>query len=93
VTFGTHISVFSERRLSLILSGVPNPHRDDELISSGAPLAPLHDLPSSEEDPELEREFQELAQWLLDLYLWKLQEGRKNRAGPEIDNNPTTDTI
>jgi hypothetical protein len=59
--------------------------RADELIGLHAATAPLVDLPSAEEDPELEREFQELAQWLLDVYLWKLHEERKARAG---EKNP-----
>ena len=70
-----------------------NQDRDDELIGPDAAPAPPHDLPSSEEDPELEREFQELAQWLLDVYLWKLQEERKSRASPKIDNDPPPVTM
>lgn len=69
------------------------PDHNDELIGSDATPAPLHDLPSSEEDPELEREFQELAQWLFDIYLWRLQEERKGRAGPNIDNDPPPATM
>jgi hypothetical protein len=72
---------------------VQTPNCDDELIGPDAAPAPLHDLPSSEEDPELEREFQELAQWLLDVYLWRLQEERKTRARPKIDNDPPQDTM
>jgi hypothetical protein len=93
VTFGAQISVFPERRLSLILSGMRTPDRDDELIGPDAAPPPLCDLPSREEDPELEREFQELAQWLLDVYLWRLQEERKTRAGPKIDNDPPLFTM
>lgn len=36
---------------------------------------------SGEDDPELEREFDELAQLLLDAYLWKLEQGRKAGDG------------
>jgi hypothetical protein len=32
--------------------------------------------PIPEDDPELEREYQELAQWLIDVYLWKRKEER-----------------
>lgn len=34
---------------------------------------------STEDDPELERELQELAQWLLDVYLWKLEKERREK--------------
>ena len=43
------------------------------------------DNPSPEDDPALEREYQELAQWLIDVYLWKREEERKedkNNKGP-----------
>jgi len=93
VTFCARISVFPESGLSLILSGVHTPNRDNELIGPDVPPAPLDGLPSSEEDPELEREFQELAQWLLDVYLWRLQEERKSRAGPKIDIDPPQATM
>jgi len=93
VTFGVQIGVFPESRLSLILPGVQTPDCDDELIGRDAAPAPLHDFPSSEEDPELEREFQELAQWLFDVYLWKLQEERKSRTGRKIDNDPPPVTM
>lgn len=93
MTFGAQISVFPERRLSLILAGMRTPDHDDELVSPETAPAPLDDLPSSEEDPELEREFQELAQWLLDVYLWKFQEERKSRASPTIDNDLPRATI
>jgi hypothetical protein len=69
------------------------PDRDNELVPSETAPASLEDLPSSEEDPELEREFQELAQWLIDVYLWKLQEERKSRASPKIDNDPPPATM
>lgn len=93
MTSSARIGVFPERRLSLILSGVHTPDRDDELIDPHAQPESLDDLPSSEEDPELEREFQELAQWLLDVYLWRLQEERKSRAGPKIDIDPPQATM
>jgi len=35
-------------------------------------------LPLPEDDPELERDFQEWAQLLLDIYTWKLQQEREN---------------
>ncbi len=36
-----------------------------------------HLPPLPEDDPELERDFQEWAQLLLDVYLWKLQQERE----------------
>ncbi len=71
VSLNAQISVFAERRLSLILAGMRTPDCDDELIKPDAAPEPLDDLPSSEEDPELEREFQELARWLLEAYLYR----------------------
>jgi hypothetical protein len=49
-----------------------------------------------EDDPELERELQQFAQWLLDVYLWKLQQERKARGIEQmgkIDNRPPPATI
>jgi hypothetical protein len=43
------------------------------------------DIP--EDDPELEREHQELARWLIDVYLWRREEERKkdkNKERPAI---------
>jgi hypothetical protein len=62
---------------------------EDHLEASGD--KPLH--PLTEDDPELEREFQELAQWLLDVYLWRLQEERKARKGGPVDTPPPSPTI
>jgi len=64
----------------------------DSVVSrSGA--NPLDDSELREDDPELEREFRELAQWLLDVYLWRLHEERKAHGGGEIDNRPPPGTI
>ena len=42
--------------------------------------------PIPEDDPELEREYQELAQWLIDVYLWKLSKERQeeDEKGPAV---------
>ena len=40
-----------------------------------------------EDDPELERQYQELARWLIDVYLWKRedeQKENKDEEGPVI---------
>jgi len=49
--------------------------------------------PSFEDDAELEREYQELAQWLIDVYLWKLEEKRKSRGTGQVDSLPPSPTI
>jgi hypothetical protein len=59
--------------------------------SERVPAAPVVDSPLDGNDPELERELEELAQWLLDVYLWKLQQERKARGIDQvarIDNDP-----
>jgi hypothetical protein len=45
-------------------------------------------LPEKEDnnDPELEIELQELAQWLFDVYLWKLEEERKEKPKGGIED-------
>jgi hypothetical protein len=37
--------------------------------------------PFEAEDPELERDFEKLAEWLLDLYFWDLEQERKAARG------------
>lgn len=59
-----------------------------ESASSGSRGVESDGSPLHEDDPELEREFRELAQWLLDVYLWKLHEERKGRGSSEVDNHP-----
>ena len=50
--------------------------------------------PSVQDDPELESELRELAQWLLDVYLWRLEEDRKCCGGNgQIDKHPPPATI
>ena len=39
----------------------------------------------SEDDPVLERDYQELAQWLIDVYLWRLTEERRKRGDQPVD--------
>jgi hypothetical protein len=34
--------------------------------------------PSFENDAELERDYQELAQWLIEVYLWELEQEQKS---------------
>lgn len=47
---------------------------------------PMNNRSLSADDPELEREFQMWAQWLLDVYLWKLEQER-------TDNSTEVDTL
>jgi hypothetical protein len=49
--------------------------------------------PPSEDDPELEQELREWAQWLLDVYLWKLQQERHADGTPEVDIGPPSHTM
>jgi hypothetical protein len=49
--------------------------------------------PSFEDDAELEREYQELAQWLIDVYLWKLEQERKWRGPGPVDTVLESPTI
>jgi hypothetical protein len=49
--------------------------------------------PLPEDDPELEREFQEMAQWLLDVYLWRLQQERKAGGSGGVDTRPPSLTM
>ena len=46
--------------------------------------------PLDKNNSELERELEELAQWLLEVYLWRLQQERKARGDQmeRIDNDP-----
>jgi len=39
------------------------------------------------DDPSLEPEFRALAQWLLDVHRWKLEQQRKTSTDDGIDNN------
>jgi|HubBroStandDraft_1064217.scaffolds.fasta_scaffold88624_2 hypothetical protein len=92
MAFNAQISVFSECRLSSILLGMQIPDRDDELLSPETSTTSLDDLPSSEEDPELEREFQELARWLLEAFCYQHRQTGKADAG-EIDSGIPAVTI
>jgi len=49
--------------------------------------------PSFEDDAELEQEYQELAQWLIDVYLWKLEQERKLRGQGPVDTVRGSPTI
>jgi hypothetical protein len=49
--------------------------------------------PSFEDGAELEREYQELAQWLIDVYLWKLEQEKKLRHSSPVDSFPPSPTI
>ena len=55
----------------------------DRLLPSGNEHLP----PLPEDDPELEREIEEWARLLLDVYLWRLQEERKAHSG-DVDTEP-----
>jgi hypothetical protein len=47
---------------------------------------------SDQDDPELARALDELAQLLFDIYLWRLEEERKTREAGRVDKHslPTT---
>ena len=93
--------VFRHKNCRLSIRGVPvdtypcMEHRNDHLQSANenARRAPEDNPATGAEDAELEREFQELAQWLLDVYLWRLQQERKTRDNREIDNHSPAPTI
>jgi hypothetical protein len=80
--------VFLSKNCRLSQRSIPvdtNPHMEsgNRDLQSTSKYTP----PFLEDDAELEREFQEMAQWLLDVYLWRLQQERKTRGdGPVIDN-------
>jgi len=68
-----------------------NPHMesgDRDLQSTSE-----HTSPFPEGDAELEQEFQEMAQWLLDVYLWRLQQERKTRGEGRVDTQPPSPTL
>lgn len=46
-----------------------------------------------ENDPELEREFQEWAQWLLDVYLWRLEQERNAGGNTQVDSDLPSPTM
>ena len=64
-----------------------------DLASEESPATRPDNSPLHEDDPELEREFEELAQWLLDVYLWKLEKERNAHSSGEIDKHPPPGTI
>ena len=66
------------------------PNHDDELLSPKTPPEPSEDLPNSEEDPELEREFQELARWLLEAFLYRHRQIGKGDDGEIDTEHPAT---
>lgn len=49
--------------------------------------------PPLNDDVELERDYQELAQWLIDVYLWKLEQERKLRHSGPVDTSPPSPTM
>jgi hypothetical protein len=57
------------------------PDQGDELTAADAVSELLDVLPSSEEDPELEREFQELANWLFEAYIYRRMRQGKPDGG------------
>lgn len=93
--------VFQRKNCRLSLRGVPvdtypcMEHRNDHLqpASENALRGSEDNRAIGAEDAELAREFQEFAQWLLDVYLWRLQQERKTRGDHEIDNHPPAPTI
>ena len=44
-------------------------------------------------DPELELDLRLWAQWLLDAYLWRLEQERKGSCVPPVDSGPPSPTI
>lgn len=51
--------------------------RDSESRIIGAPRSLEAHVPSDQNDPDLEGEFEKMAQLLLDVYLWRLQQERQ----------------
>ena len=49
--------------------------------------------PLPDDDPELEQEFEEMARWLLDVYLWRLQQERKAGSDGRVDAHPPSLTM
>jgi hypothetical protein len=49
--------------------------------------------PSFDNDAELERDYQELAQWLIEIYLWELEQERKTRGIEPVDTRRRSRTI
>ena len=49
--------------------------------------------PLTEDDPELAREFEAWAEWLLDVYLSKLKQGRKAGGTVQVDTSPPSHTM
>lgn len=70
------VSPRTKCRLSqLFISGDTCLHMESEDRDLQPACEEMPTLPT--EDAELEREFEELAQWLLDVYLWRLEQERK----------------
>ena len=53
-------------------------NRDDQSPTTDSVRELSDDLPSSEEDLELEREFQELARWLLEAYRYRRKQDQED---------------
>jgi hypothetical protein len=91
--FSDHFIVFLRniRRLSrreiLLDTQRHMPPIHDDLESQGIPPAQFND------DAALERDYQELAQWLIDVYLWKLEQERKLRRSTPVDSSPPSPTM
>jgi hypothetical protein len=49
--------------------------------------------PVTEDDPELAREFEAWAEWLLNLYLSKLKQKRKAGGTKQVDTGPPSHTM
>jgi hypothetical protein len=55
-------------------------NQDDQFVAADS-VPESDDLPSREEDPELEREFQELAGWLLEAYRYRQRKQHEADGG------------
>ena len=66
---------------------------NSKTMKCDVPDRPAVHLPVDQADSELDREFEELAQLLLEVYLWKLQQERQNPGDVKVDNSPPPATI
>lgn len=72
----------------------PRMESEYTLPSGGAAPAPdAVPVADEENDPELERDLRALAQWLFDVYLWRLDEERKAPNPSPVDKGPAPPTM
>lgn len=71
----------------------PRMESEHTLPSGAAPAPDAVPVADEENDPELERDLRALAQWLFDVYLWRLDEERKARNPSPVDKGPSPPTM